>query len=168
MTIALKQVSEPPVPPSRCNPAVPPALEAVVLRAMAKDPADRFADADAFIAALERALAGGYAGPRRPRPEDPVAYLEDEDRRNWGRIALIAFVVLAVAALAVGAYLLLTPEQVDGARRRRQAHGQRDAAAAERGLRGRDRADPVRHRRRRTGSPARARSRASRSRRARR
>jgi serine/threonine-protein kinase len=55
VTIALKQVSEPPVPPSQINPAVTPELEAVVLRALAKDPADRFADADEFIAALEAA-----------------------------------------------------------------------------------------------------------------
>jgi beta-lactam-binding protein with PASTA domain/predicted Ser/Thr protein kinase len=53
VTIALKQVSEPPVPPSQHNPQVPPALEAVVLRALEKDPARRFADADEFIAALE-------------------------------------------------------------------------------------------------------------------
>src|SRR4051794_34092529 len=55
VTIALKQVSEPPVPPSQINPAVTPELEAVVLRALEKDPANRFADADEFIAALEAA-----------------------------------------------------------------------------------------------------------------
>ena len=52
VTIALKHVSEAPVPPSQLNPAVPPALEAVVLRALEKDPALRFADADEFAAAL--------------------------------------------------------------------------------------------------------------------
>jgi serine/threonine-protein kinase len=55
VTIALKQVSEAPVPPSQINHSVTPELEAVVLRALAKDPADRFADADEFIAALEAA-----------------------------------------------------------------------------------------------------------------
>ena len=53
VTIALKQVSEPPVPPSALNPASSPELEAVVLRALAKDPAQRYADADEFIAALD-------------------------------------------------------------------------------------------------------------------
>src|SRR6188472_1432691 len=38
VTIALKHVAEEPVPPGQLNPAVPPALEAVVMRAMAKDP----------------------------------------------------------------------------------------------------------------------------------
>ena len=53
MTIALKQVSRaPPRRPSALNAAVPPELDAVVLRALAKDPAERFADADEFLAAL--------------------------------------------------------------------------------------------------------------------
>ncbi|MTD45525.1 Stk1 family PASTA domain-containing Ser/Thr kinase [Conexibacter sp. W3-3-2] len=65
VTIALKQVNEPATPPSAYNPAVGPDLDAVVLRALEKDPARRFADADAFIAALEQVaerLASGSAG----------------------------------------------------------------------------------------------------------
>jgi len=58
VTIALKQVGEAPVPPSAYNPAIPPALEAVVLRALEKDPHRRFGDADEFIAALQNAQAG--------------------------------------------------------------------------------------------------------------
>jgi eukaryotic-like serine/threonine-protein kinase len=103
VTIALKQVSEEPVPPSARNPAVPPALDAVVMRALRKDPAERFQDAESFIAALE----GGYVPP----PEDLAEELEEEDRKNWGRIAIIAIVVLALVALAIGAWALLTPEQ---------------------------------------------------------
>ncbi len=55
VTVALKQVSEAPMAPRRRNPKVPPELEAIVLRALEKDPADRFADADEFIAALQAA-----------------------------------------------------------------------------------------------------------------
>jgi beta-lactam-binding protein with PASTA domain/predicted Ser/Thr protein kinase len=58
VTIALKQVGEAPVPPSAYNPQLPAALEAVVLRALEKDPARRFGDADEFIAALEAAGHG--------------------------------------------------------------------------------------------------------------
>jgi beta-lactam-binding protein with PASTA domain/predicted Ser/Thr protein kinase len=108
VTIALKQVSEDPVPPAQLNPAVPPALDAVVRRALRKDPAERYPDADAFIAALEGAMAG------RPVEtvvvaHDPVAALEEE-RRNWSRIAIVALAVLALAALVIGAWLLLRPE----------------------------------------------------------
>jgi serine/threonine-protein kinase len=66
VTIALKQVGEAPVPPSRLNPAVPPALEAVVLQALEKDPARRFADADEFIAALEHANPAHGIAPATP------------------------------------------------------------------------------------------------------
>ncbi|HTA36228.1 MAG TPA: protein kinase, partial [Solirubrobacteraceae bacterium] len=54
VAIAFKQVSAQPHPPSEVNPSVPPALDAIVLRALAKDPAQRYADADEFIAALQR------------------------------------------------------------------------------------------------------------------
>jgi eukaryotic-like serine/threonine-protein kinase len=108
VTIALKQVSEDPLPPATRNPAVPPALDAVVMRALRKDPDERFQDADAFIAALERAMTGAYV---EPLAEDPVAALEEADRRNWRRIALIALVVLGLLALAIGAWALLTPDK---------------------------------------------------------
>jgi beta-lactam-binding protein with PASTA domain/predicted Ser/Thr protein kinase len=55
VTIALKHVSEAPPAPSAFDPSVPPALETIVLRALEKDPAQRPADADAFIHALEEA-----------------------------------------------------------------------------------------------------------------
>jgi predicted Ser/Thr protein kinase len=106
VTIALKQVAEDPLPPMQRNPAVTPALDAVVMRALRKDPAERFQDADEFIAALESAMSGAYVPP-----DDPVAVLEEEDRRNWRRMAVIALVVLALAALAFGAWALLTPDQ---------------------------------------------------------
>jgi serine/threonine-protein kinase len=57
VAIAFKQVSADPHAPSERQPGVPPALDAVVLRALAKDPARRFADADEFIAALQQARA---------------------------------------------------------------------------------------------------------------
>lgn len=73
VTIALKQVGEAPVPPSALNPQVPPALEAVILRALEKDPARRFADADEMIAALEAAAGGA---PAAGRPTDATSVLQ--------------------------------------------------------------------------------------------
>jgi eukaryotic-like serine/threonine-protein kinase len=62
VAVALKQVSEQPRPPSELNPKVPPALDAVVLRALAKDPANRFQSADEFIRALDAAEADPSGG----------------------------------------------------------------------------------------------------------
>src|SRR5918997_3410810 len=86
VTIALKQVAEAPVRPRDLNPAVPPGLDAVAMRALRKEPAERFQSADEMIAALESALAGGYVDTVA---EDPVEALEEADRRNWRRIAVI-------------------------------------------------------------------------------
>jgi eukaryotic-like serine/threonine-protein kinase len=55
VAIAFKQVSAEPRPPSSVNPALPPFLDQLVLRALAKDPAQRYAGADEFIAALHSA-----------------------------------------------------------------------------------------------------------------
>jgi eukaryotic-like serine/threonine-protein kinase len=67
VAIAFKQVSAEPQPPSALRPGLPHSLDAVVLRALAKDPAQRYPDADALIAALEHerralpALSGATA-----------------------------------------------------------------------------------------------------------
>jgi eukaryotic-like serine/threonine-protein kinase len=58
VSIALMQVSAQAPRPSALNPAVGPALDAVVVRSLAKNPIDRYRDADEFIAALEQARAG--------------------------------------------------------------------------------------------------------------
>jgi beta-lactam-binding protein with PASTA domain/predicted Ser/Thr protein kinase len=57
VTIALKHVSEAPTPPTQLHPNVPPELEAVVMWALNKNPADRPKDAEDFVAALESAKA---------------------------------------------------------------------------------------------------------------
>ena len=56
VAIAMKQVSQAPQRPSSINPQVSPALDAVVMRALEKDPGQRFQSAEAFIAALDAAL----------------------------------------------------------------------------------------------------------------
>ena len=80
VSIALKQVSERPVPPgAAASPGIPPALEAVVMRALEKDPARRFQTADEFIAALEAARRA----PTRPIVMEPTPgepWVEDEPR----------------------------------------------------------------------------------------
>ncbi len=79
VTIALKQVSASPPPPSslRGVEVIPPELDAVVLRALAKEPTERFADAEEFIAALEHVRRGLPAGGGRvstvPHGNGPAA-----------------------------------------------------------------------------------------------
>jgi eukaryotic-like serine/threonine-protein kinase len=125
VTVALKQVSETPRRPSAINPSVPPALDAVVMRALAKDPDARFNDADAFLKALDAA----ERAPEKPRPQDTAAFAavspegehagpppedwEDYDerrRRSWPKWVALAILVTGVAALI--AFALSRPERV--------------------------------------------------------
>jgi serine/threonine-protein kinase len=62
VTIAIKHVSEVPAAPTTVNPSLPMELEQVVMWALNKNPADRPADADQFIAALEHAKAAIVSG----------------------------------------------------------------------------------------------------------
>src|SRR4051812_46731067 len=52
VAVALKHLSEPPAPISHFRPDVNPALESVVMAALAKDPSHRWQSADEFAAAL--------------------------------------------------------------------------------------------------------------------
>ena len=55
VTVASKHVLETPKPPSKLNPDVSPELDAVVLKTLAKNPANRYQAADELRADLERA-----------------------------------------------------------------------------------------------------------------
>jgi eukaryotic-like serine/threonine-protein kinase len=124
VAVALKQVSEAPRRPSAINPNVPPALDAVVMRALAKDPDARFRDADAFL----RALDAAEKAPDTPRAEDTAAYaavspsgetdhpveeeyyVEEVTRRGRWRWFVVALLAAAVAALV--AYALTRPSHI--------------------------------------------------------
>lgn len=54
VAIALKHLSDEPVPPQALVPDIPDNLNAVVMRALAKDPRDRYPGAEEFLADLER------------------------------------------------------------------------------------------------------------------
>jgi eukaryotic-like serine/threonine-protein kinase len=87
LTVALKHVNERPAPPRTFNAAIPPALEAIVMRALEKDPARRFTDADAFIEALERARVTALATTEPARADAARAASRNEalaETKRWG------------------------------------------------------------------------------------
>jgi serine/threonine-protein kinase len=89
------QLEDPPPRATASNPALPQGIDAVIARAMAKDPGLRYESCGALAAAAALALAGHHV----PEPV-PV-------RRRWIRPAVAAVLVAAVvlAAVAVGAWL---------------------------------------------------------------
>ena len=69
VAIAARHVSEPPKPPSLYNPQLDPALDVVVLTALAKQPDQRYQSAIEMQDALERVLAADAAGTTSARPQ---------------------------------------------------------------------------------------------------
>jgi eukaryotic-like serine/threonine-protein kinase len=70
VAVASRHVLEQPVPPSRLNPDVGPGLDAVVMRSLAKNPANRYDSAEEFRRDLERA---GRGEPVEATPLLPAA-----------------------------------------------------------------------------------------------
>ena len=83
-------ISTAPAPLASVAPEVPPALAAIVMRCLAKDPADRFQTADELLEAIEALVT----------PGGTVAYVPPVAVRRR-RAALIGVGVVAVAALAI-------------------------------------------------------------------
>ena len=77
VVVGLKHVQEEPPPLSMMGATVPPAVEAVVMKALRKLPADRFQDARSFWLALHAAVGSGRLEgppvPTLPAPHPPPA-----------------------------------------------------------------------------------------------
>lgn len=126
---ALQQVNDEPVPPRQVRASIPPALEAVILRAMRKNPAERYASATEMRDDLRRVVngdapAGGvYVGAASPdhtsvlppveraasaRPAGAPRVQPVPERRMspWAWVAIVAalLVVGLGVAYALGAF----------------------------------------------------------------
>jgi eukaryotic-like serine/threonine-protein kinase len=122
VAIAWKQVNENPVPPSSINREVPPALDAVVMKALSKNPANRYQTAQEMAQDLERVRKGEPVGatplltegagteatqviarPQHTQVLPPQVPPPGSGRKVWLGV-LIGFLVIAV--LGGGGYLL--------------------------------------------------------------
>jgi serine/threonine-protein kinase len=125
VSIALKHLNDPPPALSVARPGIHPALEAVVMRGLAKQPSQRFAGADEFIAALEevrRQIQSGEAqgqdtmlfGPpvvaTEEAPAAPATSAGKPRRRRRAPFAVLLLVLLALGAVA--AFALTRAEEV--------------------------------------------------------
>ncbi len=122
VAVAYRHVNEPPEPPSRLAPDVPPDLEAVVMRCLAKNPENRYGSAEDLRADLERVRRGQPVQATPLLADQPTSVLRlehgaaptavlppEEERRDRGRRILVAVLAtLAVLALlGAGLYVLL-------------------------------------------------------------
>src|SRR5215469_9201823 len=135
VAIAYQHVRENPIPPSRVDPEVPQWADAIVLKAMAKDPRDRYQSAADMRADIQRALQGmpvaaprtaaygaattqrvGPAGAMTGMPTGAMAgydygddgYPPEEKRRRWLPILLwILGVLLVLGVVGAVAYAIL-------------------------------------------------------------
>jgi eukaryotic-like serine/threonine-protein kinase len=71
--VAMKHVNEPPPAPSQLNPAIPPEVDAIVRRALAKDPRDRYPSGGQLSAALRHWDLPAIVRPDRVDRTQPVA-----------------------------------------------------------------------------------------------
>jgi formylglycine-generating enzyme required for sulfatase activity len=110
-----RALHEDPVPPGRVRPGVPGDLDAVVLHALEKDPAHRYASAGALAEDLEAVLE---FRPVRARPPGPVRRL-----RSWARVhpGLAATAVTTAAAAMALVGTVFAREAAERARVRREA-----------------------------------------------
>jgi len=83
--LMLAHVKGTPVPPGAIHAGVPAALDAIVLRAMAKDPGRRFANCADFAAAFDSGNEPAEAPHSEPKPTGLLESLRQRWRSMWGR-----------------------------------------------------------------------------------
>ena len=130
MAVAMKHIHDSPPVPSKLNPEITPQMDAVVMKALAKNPDNRYQAAEEFREDLERLRRGELVSAtpimatptqvidrRPPHTGDATAVLPpgEEEGRKWWVAALIIVGILAI--LAGGAYVLANALLSDSGRR---------------------------------------------------
>ena len=103
MAVMAGHLTGTPEPITKLRADVPPALDAVVRKAMRRDPANRYQSATELVADLAR-LDELDASTFDLSPEPPMGGMAaiESSRRLWRFIALVALVFIAVVALIIG------------------------------------------------------------------
>lgn len=86
MAMMRAHATEPPPPVTRTRPDLPPAIDAVIMRALAKEPAGRYRTCGAFADAARGALGqrtGGGKGGATGKIESTGRVRADEPRGSW-------------------------------------------------------------------------------------
>jgi serine/threonine-protein kinase len=125
VAVAFKHVHEEPVPLTEVNPAIPPALEALVMRALTKAPQDRQESAAALADDLRRVAGtlgveqesarGGRVGAEGSSGRDTsplVPTVAPRGRRRPRVRSVVLLAALAVAGFLGGRNMLVGPSEV--------------------------------------------------------
>jgi serine/threonine protein kinase len=119
-----------PAPPCDLDPSVPPELETIVLKALRKDPADRYGTAQDLADDLQRFLDGRPILARRPTPADRL--------RAWSRrhpsivrAGVVALVLLSAASLVSAALVRREQARTLAEQRRAEAAYRQERRRAE-------------------------------------
>jgi serine/threonine protein kinase len=94
MAVAIKHITAPLPSPREVNPDIPEPVEQVVLKALAKDPADRYQSVGQMLEALRQAVAEASVPPR--------AVLEKKAAPFWRKVPLGVWVLGGLVMLLVG------------------------------------------------------------------
>jgi serine/threonine-protein kinase len=105
VAIAYQHVRENPIPPSRLDPEMPPWADAIVLKAMAKSPNDRYQSAAEMQADIQRAASGmQVAAMAAPPPTRADYYGYPQSTQRMGAPTMMAGPTTAIPPYQQGGY----------------------------------------------------------------